>query len=48
MKEDGVPLTRENFLERHNRDRNYQPVAEEEVDFPDQFRRIIGPLCPED
>lgn len=43
MREAGVPLTRENYLERQFGDRSYQPDAEQELDFPAQFRRLLPP-----
>jgi hypothetical protein len=43
MREEGIPITRENFLQRFYGDPNYAPDAEVELDFPDQFRRLIGP-----
>jgi DNA invertase Pin-like site-specific DNA recombinase len=43
MRKEGIPLTRENYLQRYFGDPNYEPDADEEVDMPDQFRRLIGP-----
>jgi hypothetical protein len=43
MRANGVPITRENYLQRYFGDPNYEPDAEEEIDMPDQFRRLIGP-----
>jgi hypothetical protein len=43
MRREGIPLTRENYLERFYQDRNYEPDAEEEIDMPGQFRVLIPP-----
>lgn len=39
----GVAPTRENYLERVYGDRNYQPDAEQELDMPPQFRKLLPP-----
>lgn len=41
MKNEGVAPTRENYLERVFGDRNYVPDAEQELDMPEQFRKLL-------
>lgn len=43
MVDEGTAPTRENYLQRVYGDRNYVPDAEQELDMPPQFRKLLPP-----
>jgi hypothetical protein len=43
MRENGIPLTRANYLKQWYGDPNFDIDSEEENDMPAQFRQLIGP-----